>query len=223
MKLIEALPRLLAYLRDNWSTVLELTLEHAVVVLVAVVIATLIGVGLGVLTYRNRPAREAALRVTGLILTIPSLALYAILITIPFLGIGTKSVIVALTLYSLMPIVRNTVTGLLGVDPAIVESAQGMGMGHWERLWRIELPLAWPVVLTGVRISTLIIVGIAALGAIVNGPGLGELIFRGLSAAGRPFALPIALAGFVGVIFLAAALDVLFGLVSRLTTSRGIQ
>ncbi|MGH9246319.1 MAG: ABC transporter permease [Acidimicrobiales bacterium] len=214
---------LVDYLERNWSTVLELTIEHAIVVLVSVGIATVIGVGLAVLTYTNPPARNLVLRVTGLLLTIPSLALYAILITIPFLGIGTKSVIVALTMYALMPIVRNTVTGLLGVDPAIVESAQGMGMGRVERLWRIELPLAWPVVLTGVRISTLIVVGIAALGAIVNGPGLGELIFRGLSGAGRPFALPIALAGFLGVIVLAAVLDGLFALISRLTTSRGIR
>jgi osmoprotectant transport system permease protein len=223
VELIEALPGLWTYLENNWETVLRLTLEHAAVVLVSVIVATIIGVGLGVLTYRNRPARETVLRITGLLLTIPSLALYAILITIPWLGIGTTSVVVALTLYSLMPIVRNTVTGLLGVDPAIVESAQGMGMARWQRLWRIELPMAWPVVLTGIRLSTLIVVGIATLGAIINGPGLGELVFRGLSSAGRPFALPIALAGFVGVILLAALLDALFNLVSRLTTSRGLR
>jgi osmoprotectant transport system permease protein len=223
VELIEALPGLWTYLENNWETVLRLTLEHAAVVLVSVIVATIIGVGLGVLTYRNRPARETVLRITGLLLTIPSLALYAILITIPWLGIGTTSVVVALTLYSLMPIVRNTVTGLLGVDPAIVESAQGMGMARWQRLWRIELPMAWPVVLTGIRLSTLIVVGIATLGAIINGPGLGELVFRGLSSAGRPFALPIALAGFVGVILLAALLDAFFNLVSKLTTSRGLR
>lgn len=223
MSLMEALPGLMEYLRANWPTVLDHTLAHATIVLLAVGVAGVIGVGLGVLTYRHRRARELALRFTGVILTIPSLALYAILITIPFLGIGAKSVVVALTLYSLMPIVRNTVTGLLGVDAAIVESAQGMGMGRWQRLWRIELPLAWPVVLTGLRVSTLIIVGIAALGAIINGPGLGQLIFRGLSSAGRPFALPIALAGFLGVVVLAAVLDAVFNLVSRLTTPRGIR
>lgn len=223
MSLVEALPGLVEYLRANWPTVLDHTLAHAAIVLFAVGIAGVIGVGLGVLTYRHRRARDLALRLTGVILTIPSLALYAMLITIPFLGIGATSVVVALTLYSLMPIVRNTVTGLLGVDPAVVESAQGMGMGRWQRLWRIELPLAWPVVLTGLRVSTLIIVGIAALGAIINGPGLGQLIFRGLSSAGRPFALPIALAGFLGVVVLAAVLDAVFNLVGRLTTPRGIR
>ena len=220
---MDALSGLMDYLTANWPTVLELTLQHAALVLTAVVIATVVGVGLSVLVYRHKAARDITLRTTGLILTIPSLALYAIMITIPFLGIGTTSVLVALSLYALMPIVRNTVTGLLGVDPAIVESAQGMGMGRWRRLWRIELPLAWPVVLTGIRISTLIILGIAALGAIINGPGLGELIFRGLTSAGRPFALPIALAGFLGVVVLAGVLDALFSLLSRLTTSRGLQ
>jgi osmoprotectant transport system permease protein len=215
--------RLAGYLGNNWDTVLELTLAHAVVVLISVGIATVLGVGIAIATYRNKPARELALRVTGLILTIPSLALYAILITIPGLGIGAKSVVVALTLYSLMPIVRNTVTGLLGVDPAIVEAAQGMGMGRWERLRRVELPLAWPVILTGIRLSTLIVVGIATLGSIINGPGLGALVFRGLSGAGRPFALPIALAGFLGVIVLAALFDLVLNTVSRFTTSRGLR
>ncbi|MQB02145.1 MAG: ABC transporter permease subunit, partial [Actinobacteria bacterium] len=154
-------------------------------------------------------------------LTVPSLALYAILVTT--FGLGWQPVLFALTLYALLPIVRNTVTGLLGVDPAIVESAQGMGLGRTQRLFRIELPLAWPVILTGVRVSTMIIVGIAALGAIVNGPGLGDLIFDGLNRAGTAFALNFALAGFVGVIVLGAVLDGLFSLLSRLTTSRGIR
>lgn len=211
------------YLVDNWQLLLDLTIEHALLVLAAVAVASVVGVSLAVAVYRHRGAREVALRGTGLILTVPSLAMYAVLITIPLLGIGTTSVLVALSLYALMPIVRNTVTGLLGVDAAIVESAQGMGMNRWQRLWRIEMPMAWPVVMTGIRLSLLLIIGIAALGAIINGPGLGELIFRGLSGAGRPFALPVALAGFLGVVVLAALLDALFGLFARLTTSRGLR
>jgi len=149
------------YLQRNWDDVLELMLEHAIIVGASIMVASIVGVGLGVLTYRSRAAREAALRVTGVFLTIPSLALYALLVSIPFLGIGAKPVGVALTLYALLPILRNTVTGLLGVDPAIVESAQGMGMSRWQRILRIELPLAWPVIITGIRVSTLIIIGIA--------------------------------------------------------------
>ncbi len=208
---------------NNYDDVIELTIDHAIIVMAAILIAGVIGVGAGILTYRRPRPREIVLRVTGLFLTIPSLALYALLITFPFLGIGFKSVLVALILYSLLPIVRNTITGLLGVDPAIVESAQGMGMSRNQRLWRIELPLAWPVILTGLRVSTLIIVGIAALGAIVNGPGLGELIFDGLSRYGRRFDLAIAMSGFLGVILLGILLDIFYNVLGRLTTSKGIQ
>jgi osmoprotectant transport system permease protein len=219
----------LTYLSRNWDTVLELTVAHALVTLTAVGIGTVVGVSLGVLSYRNPRSRGVVLRTTGLLLTIPSLALYALLITIPgpgsgsLLGLGTRPVLVALTLYSLLPIVRNTITGLLSVDPAIVESAQGMGMDRWTRLRKVELPLAWPVVITGIRVSTMVLLGIAALGAIVNGPGLGELLFRGLSLAGRPAAIPPALTGFLGVVALAVLFEVLFNLLTRLTTSRGVR
>ncbi|MGI8575705.1 MAG: ABC transporter permease [Egibacteraceae bacterium] len=127
---------------NNYDDVISLTIDHALIVLLAILIAGVLGVSAGVLTYRRPRPREAVLRVTGLFLTIPSLALYALLITFPLLGIGFKSVLVALIMYSLLPIVRNTITGLLGVDPAIVESAQGMGMSRNQRLWRIELSLA---------------------------------------------------------------------------------
>lgn len=217
------------YLSRNWDTVLQLTAAHALLTLTAVGIGTIVGVGLGVLSYRSVRGRAAVLRVTGLLLTIPSLALYALLITIPgpgdgqLLGLGTPPVLVALTMYSLLPIVRNTIAGLLGVDPAIVESAQGMGMDRWTRLRKIELPMAWPVVITGIRVSTMVLLGIAALGSIVNGPGLGELLFRGLSLAGRPAALPPALTGFLGVVLLAIFFELLFNLLTRLTTSRGVR
>src|SRR3990170_2007544 len=166
-----------SYLSDNWSDLLDLTLEHAQVVLVAMLVATVIGVGLGFLTYRTPPAARAVLTVTGTFLTIPSFALFGLFI--PILGIGYKPTVVALVMYALLPIVRNTITGLRGVDPAVTESALGMGLSRWQQLRRIELPLAWPVIITGIRVSTLITVGIAAIAAIVNGPGLGAPIFQG--------------------------------------------
>jgi osmoprotectant transport system permease protein len=222
-EVLEKLEGFPTYLANNWDNVLELAIAHAIIVAIAIAIAAVIGVGLGVATYRHARAREVVLRVTGLFLTIPSLALYALLITVPGLGFGAKPVTVALVLYALLPIVRNTVTGLRGVDSSIVESALGMGMTHRERLWRIELPLAWPLVLTGIRVSTLIIIGIAALGAIVNGPGLGELILDGLGRIGTPFAVPVALSGFLGVIVLGIVFDVFFNILYRLTTSRGVR
>lgn len=212
----------LDYLESRWDDLLELAIAHILVVAVAVGVATVIGVGLGVLTYRTERPRELTLAVCGVFLTIPSLALFGLLIT-P-LGLGWPPVAVALVMYALLPIVRNTIVGLREVDPAIVESAQGMGMGRVRRLLRIELPLAWPVIMTGMRVSTVLVVGIAAIGAYVNGPGLGNDIFRGLRRIGNPeTALNLILGGLLGIVILAILFDIVYVLLSRLTTSRGIR
>ncbi|HMG41644.1 MAG TPA: ABC transporter permease [Acidimicrobiales bacterium] len=210
-----------SYLSDNWSDLLDLTLEHAQVVLVAMLVATVVGVGLGVVTYRVRSAARVALTVTGTFVTIPSFALFGLFI--PILGLGYRPTVVALVMYALLPIVRNTITGLRGVDPAITESALGMGLSRWQRLRRIELPLAWPVIVTGVRVSTMITVGIAAIAAKVNGPGLGGPIFQGLGATGTQRGFNLAFSGTLGVVILALALDTMFLVIARLTTSRGLR
>lgn len=210
----------LDFARDD---VIELTIDHVLVVLIAVALATVIGVTLGVLTYRTDRPRELVLAVTGTFLTIPSLALFGLFIAIPGLGLGGRSVVVGLVMYGLLPIVRNTIVGLREVDPAIVESAQGMGMGRTERLWRIELPLAWPVILTGMRVSTLVLIGIAAIGAYINGPGLGELIFSGLARIGSATALNQVLAGILGIMVLAVLFDLVYVAIFRFTTSKGLR
>jgi osmoprotectant transport system permease protein len=209
------------YVREEWSELVELTLDHAEIVLVAMAIATVVGVALGLLCYRSPAAAKAALTVTGTFLTIPSFALFGLLV--PLLGLGYQPAVLALVLYALLPIVRNTIAGLREVDPAITEAALGMGLGRWQRLRRIEMPLAWPVVMTGIRVSTLIIVGIAAIAAIVNGPGLGGNIFRGLAATGTDRGLNLALSGTLGVVVLALIIDAVFVLIARVTTSRGLR
>ena len=209
------------YLADNRDRLLDLTIEHARIVLQAIVIASLIGVAIGVLTYRTERPRMAALAVTGVFLTIPSFALFPLLIQ-P-LGLGTVPSLVALVMFALLPIVRNTITGLREVDPAVVESAQGMGMGRWRRLARIELPLAWPIIITGIRVSTQILVGIAAIAAVINGPGLGKEIFRALARVGTPTAVNQALAAVLGIVILGLLLDIAYLFVGRLTTSRGLR
>lgn len=209
------------YLANRWEHILDLTVEHAIVTLLSVGIAMVIGVGLGLLTYRTERPREMVLAVTAIFLTIPSLALFGIFL--PIFGLGWTPVVIALVMYALLPIVRNTIVGLREVDPAIVESAQGMGMGRLKRLFRIELPLAWPVVITGIRVSTVIVVGIAAIGAFINGPGLGNDIFRALANIASPQALNIALGGFLGIIVLAIVFDLFYVLVSRLTMSKGLR
>lgn len=213
----------LTYLEFTWEDLLDLAIAHAIIVAVAIVIATVIGVALGVATYHTARPRELVLAITGTFLTIPSLALFGLFIAVPFLGLGWRSVLVGLVMYALLPIVRNTVVGLREVDAAVVESAQGMGMGRTARLLHIELPLAWPVILAGMRVSTLILVGIAAIGAYINGPGLGELIFRGLAQMGSAASLHMVWAGTLGVIVLAILLDLVYTVISRVTVPGGLR
>lgn len=211
----------LEYLIQRWDHILELAIEHAQLVLIALVIATAISVTLGVLVYRNDLLAGTVLNVTGVFVTIPSFALFGLLI--PILGIGAPPVILALVMYALLPIVRNTIVGLRSVDSAITESAQGMGMSRWQRLLRIELPLAWPVILAGIRVSTLLLMGIAAIGAIVNGGGLGEDIFSGLARVGTDQALNLVLSATLGIVLLALIFDGIISLLARITTSGGVK
>ncbi|MBW0117826.1 ABC transporter permease [Pseudonocardia abyssalis] len=209
------------FLASRLDNLLELGIEHALVVGVSVLIATVIGVGLGLATYDRKRSGQVVIAVVSVFLTIPSLALFGLFINV--LGIGTTPVVVALVMYSLLPIVANTIVGLREVDPAVVESAQGMGLSRLQRLLHIELPLAWPVILTGMRVSTLLALGIAAIGAYIQGPGLGNEIFSGLSRISSPNALNQVLGGTLGVVVLAVLADLLFVLLNRLTTSRGVR
>jgi len=212
---------LLDYLSRQGERLLGLAFEHALIVILSVSISTVIGVALGVLTYRTNGPRRMVLAVTGIFLTIPSFALFGLLI--PLLGLGAPPAVVALVLYGLLPIVRNTITGLRSVDSAVVESAQGMGMGRYRRLFRIELPLAWPIIITGIRVAAVIIVGIAAIAAVVNGPGLGKDIFRALARVGTPTAVPQVVSAILGIVIIAILIDLAFLVLLRLTTSKGVR
>ena len=211
----------LEFLRSRSDDFLMLGLEHFAIVLAAVALASVIGVSLGVATYRTERPREIALAVAGAFLTIPSFAL--LVLFVGPLGLGATNVLVALTMYGLLPILRNTIIGLRGVDPAVVESALGMGLDRRQRLVRIELPLAWPVIITGMQVSTLILVGGAAIGAVVLGPGYGEFIFAGLYRVGTDVAINLVLAGVLGVVLVALTFEVAYGVLRRITTSRGLR
>jgi osmoprotectant transport system permease protein len=209
----------LEYLALNWDHVVELAIGHAIVVAISLAIDVVIGVSLGVLVFRRERAANVALAIASTFLTIPSFALFGIII--PIFGLGYPPTVVALVMYGLLPILRNTVAGLRSVDPAVVESAQGMSAS--QRLLRIELPLAWPVIIAGVRVSTMLLMGIAAIAAIVGGPGLGEDIFSGLARVGSVIALDLVLGGILGIVVLALLFDTFFNLLGKLTTSRGIR
>src|SRR5436189_1345802 len=168
-----------------WShrmEVAQLTLEHLELVLLSTSVAVIIGIPTGVLLTRNKRLQGPILTLANAVQTIPSLALFGFLIPLPFIGgIGARTAIVALVLYSLLPIILNTFTGISGVDPAILEAGRGMGMTDLQLLWSVEIPLALSVIFAGLRVATVLCVGIATIAAAVGAGGLGMFIFRGVS------------------------------------------
>lgn len=209
------------YVQENLSYILEATFAHLRIVLVVIAIATLISVSLGVFVAQRPVARTVALTIAGILLTVPSLALFAFFI--PIFGIGNPPAIVALILYAILPILRNTVVGLDAVSPAVVESAKGMGLNNLQQLYKVRLPLAWPLMITGVRISTLLTVGIAAIAPLVGGDGLGTYIRDGLTRLGLPNSENSVYTGVVFTILLGIVLDIVLALFQRLTTPRGLR
>ncbi|MEH2177883.1 ABC transporter permease [Nostoc sp.] len=162
--------------------ILQHTLEHLFLVSIAIGIAILVGIPLGILITRKTYLRQPILGIANIFQTIPSLALFGLLIPIPIIGgIGAVPAIVALTVYSLLPIIRNTYTGIASIDPAIREAGRGMGMTDRQLLLQVEIPLAMGVILAGVRVATVIAIGIATIAAAIGAGGLGVFIFRGIS------------------------------------------
>jgi osmoprotectant transport system permease protein len=209
------------YLGNRHQQLLIDAYQHASAVFQCMVVATVIGVLLGVLTYHSEWAGNLAITSTATILTIPSLALIGLLV--PLLGLGVPPTVTVLVLYGLLPIVRNSIVGLRGVDPTLVDAAKGIGMSRLGRLLRVELPLAWPPILTGIRVSTQMLMGIAAIAAFASGPGLGNQIFRGISSLGSANTLNEVLSGTLGIVVPALPFDAGYVLIGRLTISRGIR
>jgi osmoprotectant transport system permease protein len=218
---VEALGNWFTYVNNNLDAIIEETIAHARITLIVVVCATVFSLVVGVAIQRLPTTRNIVLAIAGIFLTIPSLALFALFI--PVVGIGNAPAMLALFLYALLPILRNTVTGLDSVSPAIVESAKGMGMNWLQQLFRVRLPLAWPVIMAGVRISSLMVVGIAAIAVLVGGDGLGNFIQAGLTRLGLPFAAESVWTGVIFTVMLGLLLDIAFATAQRLTTSRGLR
>ena len=209
---------LLRYLSAHREQVGGLLGEHVVLVATAVGAAVAIGVPLGILATRDRRVERAALGTANVLQTVPSLALFGFLIPVPLLGgIGASTAIVALTLYALLPIVRNTHAGIRGVDPALAEAGRGMGMTDRQLLAKVELPLAAGVIVAGVRVATVISIGIATIAAAIGAGGLGVYIFQGLAMVDDT----VILAGAVPAALLALVADGALGWLARRLTPPG--
>ena len=203
---------MLDFFYKNRGQILTLTLEHLWLVGIAIAIAVIIGVPMGMLVSRQAWLRKPVLGSTNVLQTIPSLALFGLLLPAPWLGErADRLAIVALVLYALLPIVRNTYTGILSVDPSVKEAAIGMGMTDGEVLAHVELPLGTPFILAGIRIATVTAIGVATIAAAVGAGGLGELIFRGLAMVNNE----LILAGAVPAALLALIADFVLGEIEK--------
>lgn len=207
---------LIGFLLERRGEVLSLTAEHVALVTVSTLIAAAAGVPLGVLAARRAAVARPLLGLAGVLQTIPSLALFGLLIPLPLLGgIGARSAVTALVIYALLPIVQGTYTGLTQVPRAVVEAATGMGMTPRQLLWWVELPLAVPVVMAGVRVATVVSVGVATIAAAIGAGGLGTFIFRGVAMVDNR----LILAGALPAAALAVAADLLLGALERALAS----
>ena len=212
---------ILYFMIDNLDLIGELALEHVSIVFVAVSIAILTAVPIGIVITQSKAAADAVLYLASMIITVPSIALFGLMI--PLLspighGIGYVPAVIATILYSQLPIIRNTYTAIANVDPALREAASGMGMSTFQRLRQIEIPLAVPVIMTGIRTAVVMNIGVTAIATYIGAGGLGTFISRGISQS-DPRQL---VTGAIAVSLLAIAVDLALALVQRLLTSEGI-
>jgi osmoprotectant transport system permease protein len=200
------------FILQNHEQVLGLTIEHLWLVGISTLIAVLFGVPLGIVIAHWPRLNKPVLASANIIQTIPSLALFGFLLPVPWLGArADRLAILALTLYALLPIIRNTYVGIRGVDPAVVEAARGMGLTDSQLLFQVQLPLALSVILSGIRVAVVISVGLATIAAAIGAGGLGELIFRGLAMVDDQ----VILAGAIPAAVLALAADIGVGQLER--------
>lgn len=194
------------------AEILSTTLQHLQLVVIAMVIAVAVAVPLGILVVQRPGLRTVALGVASVFQTIPSLALFGFLIPIPYIGgIGERTAVVALVLYALLPILRNTYVGLTEIDPAVLEAATAMGMTPWQVTWRVRLPLALSFILAGIRTATVITIGVATIAAAIGAGGLGTFIFRGVAMVSDA----VILAGAIPAAVLALMADGLLALLEK--------
>ncbi len=200
------------FIAQNRSEIATLTLEHLWIVGISTLLAVIVGIPLGVLITRKRSLHKPVIAIANIIQTIPSLALFGFLLPAPWIGERAERLaILALTLYALLPLIRNTYVGITSVDRAIVDAALGMGLTDWQLLYKVELPLAASVILAGIRVALVISIGLATIAAAIGAGGLGELIFRGLAMVNNS----VILAGAIPAALMALLADSILGWVEK--------
>ena len=207
----------LKFLEYRWPDIIKLTGEHMKITGVAVFLAILVGVPLGIYITKNKKVANVILNTANIFQTLPSLALFGLII--PIMGIGFKPAIFVLFLYALLPIIKNTCIGINSIDPSIIEAGRGMGMTKTQILTMVEIPLALPIIMGGIRISTVINIGTATIAALIGAGGLGDFIFKGISMGNNN----LILAGAIPTALLALSVDFILGLVEKKLTPQGLR
>lgn len=207
----------ISFMLERQDQILELTTQHLYLTFIAVFFAVLVAVPLGITITRFEKAAGIVVGIANAVQALPSLALLGFLI--PILGIGSKPSIVMIFLYSLLPIIKNTYTGLTNVDRAILEAGRGMGMTNWQLMKMVQLPLALPVIMAGIRISAVTAVGLTTIAALIGAGGLGQLIYRGISMVNNRMII----AGAVPAMVLTLVIDFLLNILEKLVTPKGIR
>jgi len=207
------------YIQRNTELIMEYAQNHFALVLTAIIISLVLWVPVGVLITKNEKWASRVLNIANTIFCIPSLSLFAVMVTIPALGLGRRSALVALVLYAMMPLVRNVYQGVKGVDKSVIEAAKGMGMSSWRILWEIQLPLATPVIFAGFRITVVMTTGIAAIATYIGERNLGRLIAEGLTR----FNVEMIIVGALFIAIIAIGLDSLLGYIEKRIVPRGLR
>ncbi len=207
---------LITYILQNQAYIISKTTDHILLALVAVGLACLIGVPLGILITKHRKLADVVISVANIIQTIPSLAMFAFML--PLFGIGYRNAVFALFLYALLPVIKNTYIGIKGVDPSIIEAARGMGMTKTQILSKVEMPLCVAVIMGGIRIATVTCIGVATIATLIGAGGLGDIIYSGIGMVNYNMIFT----GAIAAALLALAADFGLGLLEKLFTSKGL-
>lgn len=205
------------FLQTNWEEILHKAWEHLYISLTAVLFGILVAVPLGILLSRMKKGAPLIIGVANIIQTLPSLAVLAFFI--PLLGVGKTPAIVALFFYSVLPILRNTYTGIQSVNPNLLESGRGIGMTVWERMFLVEFPLALPIIMAGIRTASVYLIGWATLASFIGGGGLGDYIFIGLNLYQTEYII----AGAIPVIIMAILVDLVFSAIEKKVVPKGMK
>jgi osmoprotectant transport system permease protein len=206
------------YFITNWEKIIDYTLAHLYLISISITLSLILWVSVGIIIRNREKTANSLLGIGSLIMSVPSVSLYGILMTIPAFGLNMRSAVFALVLYSMIPIVRNVYTSLNEVDPAILESARGMGMTEKQILWKVQLPMAMPVIIAGIRVALVMMVGIATLAVFIGERNLGQLIYQGIVRTKTEMIV----SGALLVSVISIIVDIIMGVLKRILVSPGL-